>query len=83
MMSSTLFECGPFPPTSTSRPPDVIYMIGVPRPSPFFALSHFRVLYWVQTKEQKWGRPGNDTKLNPALLQLHPLSKNSPYITTS
>ena len=31
--------------TSTSRPPDVIHVIGVPRPSPFFVLFHFHVLY--------------------------------------
>ena len=44
MKSSTLFhefECGPLPPyvhlTSTSRPPDVIHVVSVPRPSPFFA----------------------------------------------
>ena len=36
MKSSTLFECGPLP-MSTSCPPDVIHVIGVPRPSPFFA----------------------------------------------
>ena len=37
MKSSTLFECGPLPPPmSTSCPPDVIHMIGVPRPSLFF-----------------------------------------------
>jgi len=28
----------PSPPTSPSRPPDVIHVIGFPRPSPFFAL---------------------------------------------
>ena len=28
---------GNAPHTSTSRPPDVIHVIGVPRPSPFFA----------------------------------------------
>ena len=30
------------------------------RCSPFFALFCFRVLYWAQTEEQKWGRPGNE-----------------------
>ena len=44
----------------TSHPPDVIHVIGVPRHSPFFALFHFRVLYWTKTKEQKRGRPGNE-----------------------
>ena len=39
MKSSTLFECGPLPHTSASHPPDVIHVIGVPRSSPFFALS--------------------------------------------
>ena len=52
MKSSTLFECGPLLPTSTSRPPDIIYMIGVPRASLFFALFRFRV---TQTEEQKMG----------------------------
>ena len=36
MKSSALFEHGPLPTFSTSRPPDVIYVIGVPRPSPVF-----------------------------------------------
>ena len=36
MKSTTLFECGPLPPMSTSYPPDVIHVIGVPRLSPFF-----------------------------------------------
>ena len=30
MKSSTLFEYGPLPPTSTSRPPNIIHVIGVP-----------------------------------------------------
>ena len=37
MRSSTLFKCGPLPPTSTSCPPDVIHVMGVTRPSPIFA----------------------------------------------
>ena len=37
MKSSTLFERGPLPPTSTSCPPNVIHVIGIPRPSLFFA----------------------------------------------
>ena len=37
-----LFEHGHLPPTSTSRLPDVIHMIGVPWPSPL-----------TQTKEKK------------------------------
>ena len=36
MKSSTLFERGPLPPMSTSHPPDIIHVIGVPRPSSFF-----------------------------------------------
>ena len=35
MKSSIVGRC---PPTSTLRPPDVIHVISVPRPSPFFAL---------------------------------------------
>ena len=45
----------PSPPTSTSRPPDVTHVINETRPSPFFALFRFRVLYWTQTEEQKNG----------------------------
>ena len=37
MKSSVLFECGPLPPMSTSRPPDVFHLISIPRPSPYFA----------------------------------------------
>jgi len=37
MTSSMLFECKPLsPPASTSRPPDVIHVISVPRPFLFF-----------------------------------------------
>ena len=36
MMKSSIV--GRRPPTSTLRPPDVIHMTSVPRPSPFFAL---------------------------------------------
>ena len=36
MKSSTLLNVNPPPPTSTSRPSDVIHMTGVPGPSPFF-----------------------------------------------
>ena len=36
MKSSALFECGPLSPMSTSHPPDIIHVISVPRPSPFF-----------------------------------------------
>ena len=58
------------PPTSTSRPPDVIHMIGIPRPSPFFtAFPHppyiihvTGILHWTQTEQQKWGRPGNEAR---------------------
>jgi len=40
----------PSPPTSTSRPPDVIHVIGVPRPSLFFALFRFRTVYYTERK---------------------------------
>ena len=52
--SSTLFhvlECGPLPPTSTSHPPDVIHVIGVPMPFTLFVL-----------KNKKWGRPWNEAR---------------------
>ena len=51
----TSWLMGNAPPTSTSRPPDVIHVIGVPRPSPFFVLFPFRVLYWTKSEEQKKG----------------------------
>ena len=41
----------------------------VPRPSPFLPLFRFRVLYWAKTKEQKWGRTGNEA--SNALLRIH------------
>ena len=59
MKSSMLFEGGPLPRMSTSHPPDVMYVIGVPRPSCLSPLFSFHVLYRTQTKEQKRGRPGN------------------------
>ena len=56
----------PSPPTSTLRPPDVIHVIGVPRPSPFFALFRFCVLYTERKpKNKKRGRPGNETTAAP------------------
>ena len=51
----TSWLMGNAPHTSTSLPPDVIHMIGVPRPSPFFVLFRFRVWYWMKTEEQKMG----------------------------
>ena len=51
----TSWLMGNAPPTSTSRPPNIIHVIGVPRPSPFFTLFRFCVLYWTKTKEQKTG----------------------------
>ena len=37
MKSSMLFECEPLPYlASTSHPPDVVHMMSVPRPFPFF-----------------------------------------------
>ena len=35
---------------STSHPPDVIHVIGVPKPYPVFVLFRFHVLYWTQTE---------------------------------
>ena len=63
----------PSPPTSTSCPPDVIHVIGVPRPSPFFMLFCFCVLYWTQTEEKNGGGLGmrltkasNSPKFSPS-----------------
>ena len=38
---------------STSCPPDVIHVIGVPRPSPFFVLFRFHVLRKPKNKQKK------------------------------
>ena len=52
----TSWLMGEAPPTSTSCPPDLIHVIGVPRPSPFSHSSiRFRVLYWTKIEEQKNG----------------------------
>ena len=48
--------------TSTSHPPDVIHVIGVPRPSPLFVLFRFRV--FKNPKNKKWGRPLNKATKN-------------------
>ena len=47
--SSTLFECGPLPPTSISCPLDVIYVLS---PSTFFA-SFFSVYYTERKPKNK------------------------------
>ena len=49
------------PPMSTSHPPDVIHVISVPRPFPFFTtlLLPCIILNTNQLKNQKQGRPGN------------------------
>ena len=60
---SAFYECRPLPPTCTSCPPDVIHMVSVPRFPPSFTTPCFHVLYWMHTKEQKQGRPGNETRL--------------------
>ena len=57
MKSSMLFECGPFP---TSRPPDIIHMIRVPRPSLF--LPAFVYYTERKPKNKMKERPGNEAK---------------------
>ena len=57
-----VFVVGPLLPTSTSRPPDIIYervRPGLLRLSPFF---HIRVLYCMQNKKR--GRPGSEATFN-------------------
>ena len=58
MKSSTLFVVGHRPPTSTSRPPDVIYVRSVPRPSPFFVL-----VYYFERKPKNKNGIGLGTRL--------------------
>ena len=50
---------------STSHPPDVIHMIGILRPSPFFALFlfHFHVFTEHKSNYKKHGRPGNEARI--------------------
>ena len=61
MKSSTLFEHGPLPPpTSTSRPPDLIHVIVFPRPSPFSRSSASVYYTERKPKNKKRGRPGNE-----------------------
>ena len=38
MKSSMLFKHGPLPPKSNLHPPDIIHVISVPSPSPFFTV---------------------------------------------
>ena len=73
------FFCRPFSPTSTSSPPDVISMIGVPRPSPFFVLFCLRMLHWTQTREWKQRRPGNMATRLQSWSSFGVLSKRLPY----
>ena len=63
MKFSTLFECGPLPPMSTSCPPDVIHVTGVPRPSRFLRSSASVYYTERELKNKKWGRPGNEASL--------------------
>ena len=63
MKCSAFYECRPLHPTCTSCPPDVIHVVSVPRFPPSFTTPCFHVLYWMHTKEQKQGRPGNETRL--------------------
>ena len=64
MKSSTLFECGTSPPTSTSRPPDAIHVISVPTPSPFFN----RVFY-TEHKQKNPKLEGGYAQMTPNLRQ--------------
>ena len=49
-------KLGPSPPTSTSRPPDIIHVIGVSRPSPFmFCHSSTSMCYTEHKAKNKNG----------------------------
>ena len=60
--SSKLFERGPLPPTSTSRPPYVIHVISVLSPSPFFAALPLPCTYYTECKaiNKKQGGGGGE-----------------------
>lgn len=62
MKSSMLFECEPL---STSLPPDVIYVIIVPRPFSSNASSASVDYTECKPKNKKWWRPGNQTSISP------------------
>ena len=50
-------------PPLPQRPPDVIHVIGVPRPPSFFTpLPLSCILLNTNRRAKKWGRPGNETK---------------------
>ena len=66
MKSSTLFHVfdgGPLPPTSTSRPPDIIHVIGVPRPSPGFFLRSSVAVHYTERKPKNENGGGLGTRL--------------------
>ena len=45
MIQCVVFVVGPLLPTSTSRTPDIIYVLNEARPSPFFTMFSTFVLY--------------------------------------
>ena len=66
MKSSTLFECGPLPPRSILCPPDISYVIGVPRPPSFFTVLPLPCIILMQAEKQTKkarGRPGNKASI--------------------
>ena len=88
--SSTVFEQGPLPPTSTLRPSDIIHVIGVSRPSPhFFAtfLCSSTSVYYTECKlkKKKRRRPGNEAIVltHSFLTQFFPPSLSSTWTPPS
>ena len=69
MKPSTLVERGPSPPTSTLRPPDISHVIGVPRPSPFFAALPLPcIILNVNRRTKNGGGPGTRLSVTSVLL---------------
>ena len=61
--SSTLFEWEPFPPTFTSRPPDVTQLISVSRPSTHFVTLNSTSMYYTECKQKNKNKGGLGMRL--------------------
>ena len=55
MKPSMLFKHGPLPPKSNLHPPDIIHVISVPSPSPFFYCSSASMYYTECKPKNKSG----------------------------
>ena len=82
MKSSCYLNVDPSPPVSASRPPDVIHVIDVPRPSPFFAALLLPCIIWNENRRTKLGRPENETNYCGCRRLLHAFEHSPTTIIT-